>query len=321
MLEIIANELTHTNRVLDGIVEDVANSSPTIRPMVARYLSLKEGEVRARAALHFLIARLNAYNASAALSLAVSTELTYIANKIHKEIFYLDNVALHSGAAHLRVLTGDYLFSLSSIQVANSNHLPAMKVAIHTLGKISEASLHITFDQLYQRLSQGYRYDEYVKDVERRTGVMFESAAEMGCLLASVSPGLRQQLNRFAFDLGTLQHLAKNQAVIAACPAQTDTLPIDTLELMLVVWNELCTVNCKGAEHLPPYQPGEGTRELYQAAAQIERNRLQISQWIEQKKRDLAQFVLNEVPQSLAGSAEGKSLVDLVEIASLGQVN
>lgn len=321
MLEIIANELTHTNRVLDGIVEDVANSSPTIRPMVARYLSLKEGEVRARAALHFLIARLNAYNASAALSLAVSTELTYIANKIHKEIFYLDNVALHSGAAHLRVLTGDYLFSLSSIQVANSNHLPAMKVAIHTLGKISEASLHITFDQLYQRLSQGYRYDEYVKDVERRTGVMFESAAEMGCLLASGSPGLQRQLNRFAFDLGTLQHLAKNQAVIASGPAQGNNLPVDAVELMLVVWNEFCAANGKGADHFPPYQPGEGASALYQAAAMIERDRQQIVQWIGQKKKGLTQLTLNEVPQSLAGAAEGKALVELVEIASLGQVN
>ena len=91
MLEIIATELMQIDRVLDGIVNDVSNNSSTIRPIIDRYLSLKDAEIRARAALHFLVAKLDNYQADAALTLAVSTELTYTANKIHKEIFYLDS--------------------------------------------------------------------------------------------------------------------------------------------------------------------------------------------------------------------------------------
>lgn len=320
MLEIIAPELLQTNQALAGIVDEVSNSSPTIRPMVARYLSLKEGEIRARAALHFLIAGLGVHEAKAALALAVSTELTYIANKIHNEIFYLDEAALHSGAAHLRVLTGDYLFSLSSIQVANSGHLPAMKVAIHTLGKISEASLHITFDQIYQQLSEGCRFDQYVKHVEQRTGVMFESAADMGCLLANLSPQFQAQFNRFACDLGTLQHLVKNRNTSAA-PENGERLPVSAVELMLVVQNEFYAANGKGADHFPPYPSNDGAAALYQAAAQIDHSREQINQWLEQRIQELTRRTLDEIPSGLANSEIEKALAELVEIAVLGQVN
>jgi octaprenyl-diphosphate synthase len=172
-------------------------------PQIGRYIQDGGGK-RIRPALLLMASRLGGYRGDRAVLYASVVEFIHTATLVHDDI--IDDAELRRGrlAVHSRwgnditVLLGDYLYIKSMALALTQDSLDVIRL-------LCDVTLRMIEGELYQLTKTGdidITEDEYFEIMRRKTAYLFGGCAQIGGILAGVSPEQERALREYGFELG-----------------------------------------------------------------------------------------------------------------------
>lgn len=174
---------------------------------VFEYVRDSKGK-RLRPMMVFLAARLFADPNEATLRTALFVETVHTATLIHDDV--VDNSAERRGkpSMHVRwdaptaVLMGDYLLSKAMMLLTGPDDLPVLREMLTTALSMSEGEL---MQQKQKR--EGYRQEDYLEIVTRKTALLFQSCCSGGALSVHADGDAVRRVADFGRNLGVVFQL------------------------------------------------------------------------------------------------------------------
>lgn len=184
------------------ISESVHSPMPFLNDIVERFLERRGKQVRPL--LVILSAELLGGITDEVLHAGASIELLHNATLVHDDI--IDESKLRRGQPTLNatwdnqiaVLTGDYLVSRSLDQSIKADSLEIVRMMSHLADVLSMGELH----QIFVARDHMYSMRKYVRTIEMKTAILFESCVRIGAEALGVTPERAANLVRFAYYMG-----------------------------------------------------------------------------------------------------------------------
>lgn len=205
----LAAALTDDLRAVDAMLSDQMNSSTDLIPKVAAHL-VKAGGKRVRPVLTLAAARLCGYEGAHHIRLAAAVEFIHTATLLHDDV--VDGSALRRGKASANtvfgnkpsILVGDFLFSRAFQLMVETGSLDVLRILSTTSAIISEGEVM----QLATANNLATTEAEHLAVIRAKTAALFAAAAEVGGVLAGVSPEQQGALHTYGDRLGIAFQLA-----------------------------------------------------------------------------------------------------------------
>ncbi|MSQ11309.1 MAG: polyprenyl synthetase family protein [Dehalococcoidia bacterium] len=197
---IVRAQMESVERLIRGVADQALAQG--ISPLLAKAVEVP-GK-RLRPTLTILASRFGRGSEDTVVLMASGVELLHLATLLHDDA--VDAAATRRGRATLNaiwgpnaaVLVGDYLFSASAIQVADTGNLRIMRRFAQTIMELSTGQL---LEQV-QAYKPVISREQYYQRIAAKTASLFSTAVESGAVLAELDEGRVQALVRYGRNLG-----------------------------------------------------------------------------------------------------------------------
>jgi len=142
--------------------------------------------------------------------LAAIIEFVHTATLLHDDV--IDGSQLRRGKKTANtvwgnqpsVLVGDFLYSRAFQMLANRNHFAVMQCLADTTNAIAEGEVQQLMNQYNPDISE----DNYYHVIYQKTAKLFESAAEIGAIIAKEKPAIQKAMASYGLNLGMAFQIA-----------------------------------------------------------------------------------------------------------------
>ena len=196
---LIASDMEGVNRCIQTRLQ----SEVVLINQIGTYI-INSGGKRLRPIIHLLAARSLAYEGSQHVELATVIEFIHTATLLHDDI--VDGSDLRRGketANHLfgneaSVLVGDFLYSRAFEMMVEVGSMPVMDILAHATNTIAEGEVL----QLLNVHDADTTEARYLEVIHNKTAKLFESAAQLGAVIAGRSEEEAQAMKAYGMHLG-----------------------------------------------------------------------------------------------------------------------
>ena len=165
----------------------------------------KSGGKRLRPLILLLCARCCGYKGNEHILLAAVIEFIHTATLLHDDV--VDASATRRGRPtandvwgnEASVLVGDFLYSRSFEMMVETQNMEVMDILASTTNAIAEGEVL----QLLNAHSPDTSEQQYMDTIHRKTAKLFESAAQLGGVVAGASPEITSAMADYGIHLGT----------------------------------------------------------------------------------------------------------------------
>ena len=198
-MTLVSDDISAINRHIENQIE---SDVPMIRE-IGRYI-VDAGGKRLRPITLLLAARSLGYQGTAHIDLGAVIEFIHTATLLHDDV--IDKSDLRRGRKTTNavwgnaasVLVGDFLYSRAFEMMVAVNRMAVMQIMAATTNRISEGEVL----QLLNTHSPKVNETDYLETITRKTAKLFESAAQIGALLANAAPATESALAEFGINIG-----------------------------------------------------------------------------------------------------------------------
>ncbi len=184
------------------IRESIYSPMPILNSIVQGYLGKRGKQIRPL--LVILSAQLLGKVNDRVLHAGASIEILHNASLIHDDI--IDQSMYRRGIPtvnavwdnHIAVLTGDYLVSKALDESILAGSMEVVKFMSHLADILSEGELH----QIFVARDHDYTIKKYIRTVEMKTAILFQSCVRMGAESADVPRERTKWLEKYAYYMG-----------------------------------------------------------------------------------------------------------------------
>jgi octaprenyl-diphosphate synthase len=181
-----------------------ADSKARLVTTITEHLFTQGGK-RLRPLMLLLCARACAYPGKAHITLATVIEYIHTATLLHDDV--VDNSHLRRGkpTAHTHwgneaaILVGDFLYSRAFQLMTQVSHARVMQCFADTTNCLAEGEAQ----QLLNRHNPEISQPLYLAIIRAKTAKLFETAAQLGGILANVPPAVEVGLAQYGLHVGT----------------------------------------------------------------------------------------------------------------------
>ena len=199
IISLVSDDLSAINR---HIANQIESDIPLIRE-IGRYI-VDAGGKRLRPITLLLAARSLGYQGTAHIDLGAVIEFIHTATLLHDDV--VDKSDLRRGRKTTNavwgnpasVLVGDFLYSRAFEMMVAVDRMSVMRIMAATTNRISEGEVL----QLLNTNSPNVSEANYLEMITRKTAKLFESAAQIGALLANAAPATESALAEFGLNIG-----------------------------------------------------------------------------------------------------------------------
>jgi len=199
IMSLVSDDLSAINRHIENQIE---SDVPLIRE-IGRYI-VDAGGKRLRPITLLLAARSLGYQGTAHIDLGAVIEFIHTATLLHDDV--VDKSDLRRGRKTTNavwgnpasVLVGDFLYSRAFEMMVAVDRMSVMRIMAATTNRISEGEVL----QLLNANSPNVSEADYLETITRKTAKLFESAAQIGALLANAAPATESALAEFGLNIG-----------------------------------------------------------------------------------------------------------------------
>ncbi len=199
IMSLVSDDLSAINR---HIANQIESDIPLIRE-IGRYI-VDAGGKRLRPITLLLAARSLGYQGTAHIDLGAVIEFIHTATLLHDDV--VDKSDLRRGRKTTNavwgnpasVLVGDFLYSRAFEMMVGVDRMSVMRIMAATTNRISEGEVL----QLLNANSPNVSEADYLETITRKTAKLFESAAQIGALLANAAPATESALAEFGLNIG-----------------------------------------------------------------------------------------------------------------------
>ena len=196
---LIAPDMEDVNRCIQARLQ----SEVVLINQIGAYI-VNSGGKRLRPIIHLLSARALAYEGSQHIELATVVEFIHTATLLHDDV--VDSSDLRRGketANHLfgneaSVLVGDFLYSRAFEMMVEVGSMPVMDILAHATNTIAEGEVL----QLLNVHDADTTETRYLEVIHNKTAKLFESAAQLGAVIAERSKDEEQAMKAYGMHLG-----------------------------------------------------------------------------------------------------------------------
>lgn len=175
---------------------------PMLNDIVKNYMSKRGKQIRPL--LVILSAKLLGEVNERVLHAGASLEILHNASLIHDDV--IDRTPLRRDIPtinavwnnHIAVLVGDYMVSKSLDETIRAGSLEISKIMSHLADILSEGELH----QIFVARDHDYSLKKYLRTIEMKTAILFQSCVRMGADAAGIEPAAAEELVKFANYMG-----------------------------------------------------------------------------------------------------------------------
>lgn len=197
--QLVATEL---QQITDKISSEIASPISLISN-ISEHIT-KAGGKRLRPITVLLGAKCFSISSTTIIDLATVIEFFHISSLLHDDV--IDNSSKRRGvdAAHViygnkaAILVGDYLFSKSFQLLSKINNPRVLQVLADTSNIITKGEIQ----QLIYANNPNVTVQEYIDIIQHKTAVLFETAAQMGAIIANAKEEDIQAMAKFGYYLG-----------------------------------------------------------------------------------------------------------------------
>jgi len=199
IMTLVSDDLSAIKRHIENQIE---SDVPLIRE-IGRYI-VDAGGKRLRPITLLLAARSLGYQGTAHIDLGAVIEFIHTATLLHDDV--VDKSDLRRGRKTTNavwgnpasVLVGDFLYSRAFEMMVAVDRMGIMRIMAATTNRISEGEVL----QLLNTHSPIVSETDYLDTITRKTAKLFESAAQIGALLANAAPATESALAKFGLNIG-----------------------------------------------------------------------------------------------------------------------
>lgn len=201
---LIKDDLETTDRF---IIDQLQSNIPMIKEIIEYVMSC--GGKRIRPLVLLLSAKALAHSKQQHVHLAAVVELIHTATLLHDDV--VDESTLRRGhkTANIvwgndaSVLVGDYLYSRAFQLVVELEHPEVLKVFAAATPYIAEGEILQLANCRNPDTNETYYYDV----IKRKTGKLFEIAAQLGAILSTTNDQHKEAMREFGLELGLAYQL------------------------------------------------------------------------------------------------------------------
>lgn len=217
------DDLKSTNQL---ITSQLKSNIPLIETVIEHIID--SGGKRLRPLLVILFARACNYTSGTEhIELAVIIEFVHTATLLHDDV--IDKSDRRRGKAtantlwgnQASVLVGDFLYSRAFQMLTKRGHVAVMQALSNTTNAIAEGEIL----QLINQQNPDISTEAYLDVIERKTAKLFQSAAEIGALIATDNTSWHQIAATYGLNIGMAFQIADD---VLDYTADSDTLGKNT---------------------------------------------------------------------------------------------
>ncbi|MCD8339758.1 MAG: polyprenyl synthetase family protein [Burkholderiales bacterium] len=189
--------------LLDEAVKNDLKSDIELIQRICDYI-LSSGGKRIRPLVLILIARALGYKGKEHIFLGAMVEYIHTASLLHDDVVDESDVRRGKPTASFKwgnsaaVLTGDFMYSRSFEMMVRTGNLRICEIVAGSVNRISEGEV-IQLLNIHDTTLDEKRYFEVI---ERKTGILFESAARLAAVVAGATREQENRLADYALSLG-----------------------------------------------------------------------------------------------------------------------
>lgn len=197
--QLVQDDLTQ----VDALIVSELHSDVALINQLGHYI-VSSGGKRLRPLLLVLSARACGYQGTEHQVLAAVIEFIHTATLLHDDVVDESDQrrgrdtanAIWGNAAS--VLVGDFLYSRAFQMMVRSQSLPILDILANTTNRIAEGEVL----QLMNINEPDTSEAQYMEVIKYKTAQLFAAAAEIGAVLAEVTPEQRQAMHNFGMAMG-----------------------------------------------------------------------------------------------------------------------
>lgn len=191
-------------KYVDAILQENAYSEVSVLPLISSHI-VESGGKRIRPLLTLAAAQLCGDSiGKQAITMAACVEFLHTATLLHDDV--VDESLMRRGkpAAHtlwgnqMSVLTGDFLFAKLFQLLVHEGSLDILKLFVITTQKIIEGEVM----QISAKATTFVSREDYFAIIQSKTAVLFETALELGGIVANGTKDQLTGLKSYAYNLG-----------------------------------------------------------------------------------------------------------------------
>jgi len=198
------NTITENFTQVDDLIKSALKSDMVLINQLVKYIIMAGGK-RLRPKLVLLAAKACGYQGSKHIKLAAIIEFIHTATLLHDDV--VDESSLRRGqdtaneifGNQAAVLTGDFLYSRSFQMMVDIDNMQVMQILSDTTNVISEGEVLQLMNTHKPDISEA----EYFEVIYRKTARLFESATELGAVIADSTATIRQAVKHYGKHVGT----------------------------------------------------------------------------------------------------------------------
>ncbi len=199
LMDLTADGMARVNT----LILSKAGSDVELIPEISRHL-VSSGGKRLRPMLTLAAAEMFGYSGEGHVKLATAVEFMHTATLLHDDV--VDESDLRRGSSTARViwgnqasvLVGDFLLGQAFRMMVDVGSLDALDVLSTAASVIAEGEVW----QLSAAKDLGTTEADYLAVINAKTAALFSAAAEVGPIIAGVSPAERAALKSYGTNLG-----------------------------------------------------------------------------------------------------------------------
>lgn len=197
--ELVGTELTAVNHLIRAEL----NSDIVLINTLGEYI-IQSGGKRLRPLILLLSAKALAYDDEHHVTLAAVIEFIHTATLLHDDVVDASTLRRGNPTANdvwgneASVLVGDFLYSRAFEMMVRANSMPVMEIMAVTTNAIAEGEVM----QLLNAHVAETTESAYLETIYRKTARLFESAAQLGGVIARADTAQIDALGRYGKHLG-----------------------------------------------------------------------------------------------------------------------
>jgi octaprenyl-diphosphate synthase len=203
LLESASALVTHEIDAVNQLIRSEMNSDIALINTLGEYI-IRAGGKRLRPLILLLSAKALSYSGDHHVTLAAVIEFIHTATLLHDDVVDASTLRRGNPTANdiwgneASVLVGDFLYSRSFEMMVRANSMPVMDVMAVTTNVIAEGEVLQLLNAHVAETSEV----TYLKTIYRKTARLFESAAQLGGIIAQAPPEYISALADYGKHLG-----------------------------------------------------------------------------------------------------------------------
>ncbi len=196
---LVAEELNAVNQ----LIRNELNSDIVLINTLGEYI-IQSGGKRLRPLILLLSAKALGYEAEHHITLAAVIEFIHTATLLHDDVVDASTLRRGNPTANdvwgneASVLVGDFLYSRAFEMMVRANNMAVMENMAVTTNTIAEGEVMQLLNAHVAETSES----AYLETIYRKTARLFESAAQLGGIIAETGPAKIEALGKYGTHLG-----------------------------------------------------------------------------------------------------------------------